>query len=94
MAICSTYDPDCYACGLRSKSIGFSGSATPTARASKKPPSTPDPAWERGFAGERRSDGSYMPYLNGQGDPMRVKEASTKRAEIRQVRRQHHNSGV
>lgn len=93
MAICSVYDPDCYACGLRSKGIGFSGSATPTARASTKPPSTPDPAWERGFAGEQRP-GGFMPYLNDKGDPMRVKEAQSKRAEIRQTRRQHHNSGV
>ena len=34
----------------------------------------PDPAWERGIKGEHRPDGSFMPYLNGNLDPIRMKD--------------------
>lgn len=34
----------------------------------------PNPAWERGIKGEHRQDGSFMPYLNGNMDPIRMKD--------------------
>lgn len=32
--------------------------------------------WERGVCGERRPDGSFMPYLTGEGSPVRNKAMS------------------
>lgn len=34
----------------------------------------PNPAWERGIKGETRRDGSFMPYLGADGQPIRVKD--------------------
>ena len=62
------------------RTLRYSATATPNARASNVPPRTPDPAWERGLAGERRPDGSFCPYLTpGTKTPMRVKEFSENR---------------
>lgn len=94
MAVCASFDPDCYACRLRAKGISFSGSATPVARTSKAAPRTPDPAWERGLAGERRPGGTFMPYLNAKGDPMHVKEASGQRRRISSIRRTQIQTGA
>lgn len=64
------------------RSINFSSTATPTARKpSAKTRPMSDPAWERGKAGERRADGSFMPYLApGSTRPLGVKEYADNRA--------------
>lgn len=36
-------------------------------------------SWEAGRAGEHRPDGSFMPYLNADGQAMGVKEFSENR---------------
>ena len=84
MAVCDGYDPDCYGCRLRSKGVAISPAATPSRRNTVAPP-TADPAWERGVAGERRPDGSFMPYLNDKGSRLHLKEAGERRREIAAV---------
>lgn len=79
---------DCpaYACQLRRKGIRYSGSATPTARArfAFRPPS--NCSWEAGKAGERRADGSFMPYLDGNGTPIRMKRLAEERQKLTDIR--------
>lgn len=70
-----------FACSLRAKGVQVSPAATPNRR-NKVPPRKPDPAWERGTAGEHRVDGSFMPYLNDKGSPLHVKEHGERRREI------------
>ena len=47
--------------------------------------------WEKGIKGESRPDGSFMPYLNATGDPIRMKDWSENRhkyeATLNQVRK-------
>lgn len=94
MAVCETFDPDCFGCRIRAKALSYSRAASPTARSSKAPPRTPDPAWERGLAGEQRPGGTFMPYLNAKGDPMHVKEASGQRRRIADTRRKQIQTGA
>lgn len=57
-------------------------------------PAKADPAWERGVAGEYRSDGSFVPYLTmqgGAGDVMHVKEYAENRHKIEAIRDRHRN---
>jgi hypothetical protein len=79
--VCTRYDPDCYGCQLRSKDIALSASATPS-RQNSVPPRAADPAWERGVAGEHRPDGSWLPYLNSNLDPMPIKEYGENRHQV------------
>lgn len=79
--MCVHRDDDCWGCRIRAKGVQVSPSATPSRR-NTIPPRTADPAWERGLAGERRCDGSFMPYLNEHGSPLHVKEAGERRHEI------------
>lgn len=79
----ATHPPDCgcdtYGCRLRRKGVVVSTAAMPSRR-NNIPPRRPDPAWERGRAGERRKDGSFMPYLDGSGEPIGVKKFADNRA--------------
>lgn len=73
-----------YACRLRAKGLHISSAATPNRVANmtrRVAPRRADPAWERGTVGERRVDGSTMPYLSPtSGRPMRVKEFAEGRS--------------
>lgn len=46
--------------------------------------------WEKGIKGEDRRDGSFMPYVNANGDPIRMKDWSENRhkyeAKLTEVR--------
>ena len=92
MAVCETYDPDCYGCQLRSKRVGLGASAIPSRQNKVPPRKVQDPSWEKGRAGETRADGSFMPYLDRQGQPMGVKELSSKRSVVESTRREQINS--
>lgn len=72
-----THGDDCFGC--RIQTIQMAPSATPS-RVNNVPPRTPDPAWERGRAGETRRDGSFMPYLTSDFKPIGVKQMQEKRA--------------
>lgn len=83
--------PDCgcpkYGCTLRRKGIALSSAATPTRQGRR--PFRPGPrfnSWEKGVAGEHRPDGSFMPYLNGDGQRIQVKEFSEHRREFEATR--------
>lgn len=82
MAICAGCG-DCYACRLRAKDIGIASAVIPNRLANtarRVAPRTPDPAWERGVAGEHRRDGSFMPYLApGSTRELGVKEFADNR---------------
>jgi hypothetical protein len=45
----------------------------------KNPPKTYDNAYERGVPVSRRPDGSVMPYMRSDGDPMFQREFDQKR---------------
>jgi hypothetical protein len=80
-------DCDTYGCRLRRKGIGFSADATPTHRSRRPFRSKTDASWEAGKSGERRADGSFMPYLNDRGTPIGVKEYGERRRELTDIRR-------
>lgn len=74
-----------YACRLRAKGVQVSASATPNRRASRPQPVRPmrEGSWEKGIAGERRRDGSFMPYLRpGTTSPMSLKEQADRRPQV------------
>lgn len=89
------HPPDCgcdtYGCQLRRKGIQVPASATPTR--TPRRPFRPGPrymSWEAGRAGEHRRDGSFMPHLGADLQPMGIKEYSENRHRyedrLRQVR--------
>lgn len=92
MAVCETYDPNCYGCQLRAKNVGLSAEAIPNRQNKVPPRQVSDPSWEKGRAGETRNDGSFMPYLDSVGQPMGVKELSSKRNVVETTRREQINS--
>jgi hypothetical protein len=51
-----------------------------------------EPSWEKGQAGETRVDGSFMPYLDKNLEPIGVKEMADNRSSLEAVRhRQLHD---
>lgn len=80
-------DCDTYGCELRRKGFTLSSAATPTR--TQRRPFRPGPrfnSWEKGVKGEHRPDGSFMPYLNGDGQKIHVKEFSENRKEYEAIR--------
>lgn len=73
-----------YACRLRAKNVGLSQAITPTRSSVRDQPLRPmvEPSWEKGIAGERRCDGSFMPYLNDHREVMGVHELAEKRQDV------------
>lgn len=84
------HEPGCpcgaYACELRAKSIHVSANASPVSRARRPFRRSEQPSWEKGRAGERRKDGSFMPYITERGRPINVKEFGERRRELTQAR--------
>jgi hypothetical protein len=72
----------CFGCKIRT--LRFDGSAVSVGRQSRgtRPARVPDPAWERGVAGERRPGGGFMPYLNSNLTEIGVKEYGERRHEL------------
>lgn len=66
---------ECFACRLRAKTVAVSPKATPNRTANRRQPIRPvaEPSWEKGVQGEKRADGSFMPYLGSTGKPIRAK---------------------
>jgi hypothetical protein len=64
-----------YACEMRAKGVAVSPSATPNRTANRRQAMRPvvAPSWEKGTVGEKRPDGSTMPYLGSDGEPISVK---------------------
>lgn len=81
---------DTLGCRLRRDGLfSLSSAATPT-RARRLP--YRDPAkvnhnsWEAGKTGEHRPDGSFMPYLNERGGPIRTKDYAEQRGALDSIR--------
>lgn len=79
---------DCslYGCQLRRKGVRFSETAVGVVQARRPFRKPVNCSWEAGTAGERRPDGSFMPYLDGQGRKIRLKEAGERRRELSAIR--------
>lgn len=75
-----------YGCELRRKGVNFSDKATGVVQARRPFRKPVNCSWEAGVAGERRVDGSFMPYLGEDGRKVRVKEAGERRREISNIR--------
>jgi hypothetical protein len=84
------HDPGCdcgaYACDLRAKGIRLSYAASSTMRARRPFRKLERPSWEAAQAGERRADGSFMPYITERGRAIHVKEAGERRREFSEIR--------
>lgn len=74
-------DPECFGCHVASVSVQASKATPNRFGANGVAPRTPDPAWERGIAGEHRPDGSFVPYVNLDDnlEPIRVKQMAENR---------------
>lgn len=69
--------PGCFACKLESVQVSASIHAPRATRVAPRAPALN--SWERGVAGEHRSDGSFMPYLNPDLSPIGVHQFAGKR---------------
>lgn len=83
----SDCDCDNYGCQLRRKGIRLGYDASPTARSRRPFRPSKQPSWEKGLAGERRADGSFMPYTDTSGRKIHVKEFGERRRELTEARR-------
>jgi hypothetical protein len=81
-----------YGCELKGAKI-FAPSATPSRMADRPHVHRPmaDPSWEKGVAGERRPDGSFMPYLSADRTEMGVYEHAEKRKSVADAVHRLHN---
>lgn len=82
-------DCDCgsYACELRAKGVQTNAGAATSHRRGRPGSNAEYNGWERGFAGETRADGSFMPYTHGDGTPIRNKEFAENRHTFTERRR-------
>lgn len=81
---------DCgsYGCSLRAKGVQISPAATPTKARKGKPSEQRYNSWEKGKAGEKRKDGTFMPYLDAKGARIPIKKYSDARSKYdEQVRK-------
>ena len=69
-------DPDSYGAKLRAKGVQIDAGAAKSGRRGAPSSNSRYNGWERGITGERRPDGSFMPYIDGQGDVIRTKAMS------------------
>lgn len=79
-----------YGCRRRREGLPSLASAATPSRKRHQPFRDPERvnhnSWERGVSGERRPDGSFMPYLDG-GRRIGVKEFGDRRRELTEARR-------
>ncbi len=72
----------CRICGTSLSRLFSPPRIAPSATPSRKnavPPRDADPAWERGMVGDHRPDGSFVPYINDDGTPIRVHQFQNER---------------
>ena len=92
-------DPDtvCQDCGGTVKRIlqapALTAAAAPS-RMNKVPPPQADPAWERGIAGEHRRGGTFVPYLDGEGKRIGVKDFADNRTKYERILREKKNQST
>lgn len=91
-------DPDivCPSCSRNSvkrilQSPALTAAAAPSTK-NKVPPPQANPVWEKGVAGERRRDGSFVPYLKADGSRIGVKQFADNRKKYEGILRRKKNS--
>lgn len=72
-----------YACRLRAKALNVSPRAQMTKTQNWRPTPSLPPAHYANIAGERRPDGSFSPYLNPDGSPVRHRQMQREEPKIR-----------
>lgn len=77
---------DHYGARLRSKGLTIAPSALPSQFRHGRLRKPEQPSWEKGVAGERRPDGSHMPYLDENLRPIGVKRYAERRRELDDAR--------
>lgn len=83
-------DADSYKAKLKSLSFGSVPGGTRQGRAKLRPKQASN-SWEAGVKGERRVDGSFMPYIDQDMNPIRMKQWSENRhayeAQVTELRK-------
>jgi hypothetical protein len=82
-------DPNSYGARLRAKGICLDAGAAKSERKGKPSSNADYNGWERGVVGEHRPDGTFMPYLTGEGSPVRQKAWAEGRFEKAKVALDH-----
>ena len=72
------------------QSPALTADATPNRR-NKIPPRKAQPNWEKGRAGEHRSDGSFVPYRKADGSTIPIKEFTDNRSKYEGLLRDRKN---
>ena len=85
--------PGCDGCRFKANLPHISNSATPSRHVDRKPVIRPmkEPSWEKGVAGEKRPDGSFMPYINHRGSDIGVKQFAEQRSSLEAQRHRQLN---
>lgn len=78
---------DCFACKLDTVQMDARIQARRTTRYVS--PAKPDNPWERGVAGEHRVDGSFMPYIGPDYEPIGVKQFAENRSRYEKTIRRN-----
>lgn len=75
--------PDCFGCKVATVAVDARRATPNRFGTNRVPPRQADPAWERGVAGERRPDGSFMPFVHAEGlQKIHLKEWGEKRHQF------------
>jgi hypothetical protein len=82
--LCPTREVPCFKCHLRGVTIGMPSDFRSRSTYLKAAPRKPGMSYEKGVPVSHRPDGTVMPYLRSDGDPMHQKEFDSKRHLIRE----------
>jgi hypothetical protein len=83
---CASGD-ECFRCHVRGLTLGLPSDMPTRTNYAKNPPRQYENAYERGVPTSVRPDGSVMPYIRADGDPMYQREFDAKRHAIDDNRR-------
>ena len=73
--------------------VALTAAAAPSQK-NKVPPPQADPAWEKGIAGEHRRGGTFVPYLDGEGERIGVKKFADNRKKYERILREKKNQST
>ena len=87
-------DKICQDCGEAVRRVlqapALTADAAPSTK-NKVPPPQANPVWEKGISGSRRPDGSFAPYLDGEGKRIGVKKFADNRKKYERILREVKN---
>ena len=91
-------DKVCQDCGEETakrilQSPALTAAAAPSQK-NKVPPPQANPVWEKGISGSRRPDGSFAPYLDGEGKRIGVKKFADNRKKYERKLREIKNQST